>query len=508
MQITNLVGQYHNSTATAAEGISPTKGVEQLVATVRSLTAGNIFEGTINYSKNGHVILGLSNGSQLSARLADHGLKLQQGESMFFQVKSNDGEQIQIAPYKIAGVGANLTLISALSAAGLPMEGDYLSMVDKMMQEKMPIDKASLNQMAKLVTSYPKESIATLVEMKKIGLPITKEMIAQYENYKTDQHSVMKGLTEFVEKLPQTLQQEEVPGVKLQAYQKGFVDMLLQKQEISSTPMTMLTEQEVENLDSIIREVVWNTPEEKMEFLKKEDSIGAVFEKLQKAMGSGTEIGKEALLKLASSPEFQKIVKVALEQVFMVSPEQLAEEKDQMGKLYDRLQKNLREFSQLAQTLGAGSEEITSLSTELKNNIDFMNQVNQFYQYIQLPLKMSQQNAAGELYVYTSRRNPIDENQELSAFLHLDLEHLGSTDISIKMLHKTVDTKFYMESEEAYDLVVQNWPILQDRLRKKGYEFSAQVVNEKKNVNVVTDLLRRDIPQSHQIKRYSFDIRA
>ena len=49
---------------------------------------------------------------------------------MFFQVRSNDGEQIQIAPYKVAGAGANLTLISALSAAGLPMEGDFLSIAN------------------------------------------------------------------------------------------------------------------------------------------------------------------------------------------------------------------------------------------------------------------------------------------------------------------------------------------------------------------------------------------
>ena len=63
MQISNLVGQYNSSTASAAEGVSPTKGVENLVSTVRSLTKGNIFEGTINYSKNGMVTLGPTDNS-------------------------------------------------------------------------------------------------------------------------------------------------------------------------------------------------------------------------------------------------------------------------------------------------------------------------------------------------------------------------------------------------------------------------------------------------------------
>ena len=77
----------------------------------------------------------------------------EQGQSVFFQVKNNDGGTIEIKPYTVDGEGANLTLLwMRLKAAGLPVDGINLSMVNKMMEEQMlPIDKTSLNQMYQLV---------------------------------------------------------------------------------------------------------------------------------------------------------------------------------------------------------------------------------------------------------------------------------------------------------------------------------------------------------------------
>ena len=52
-----------------------------------TLIKGNIFEGTVNSVKGGQVVLGLSNGNLLTAKL-DESIQLTQGQSMFFEVKS------------------------------------------------------------------------------------------------------------------------------------------------------------------------------------------------------------------------------------------------------------------------------------------------------------------------------------------------------------------------------------------------------------------------------------
>ena len=140
-----------------------------------------IFEGTVNSVKGGQVRLALSNGQQITARLAGK-FTFQQGQSVFFQVKSNDGYSVEIKPYTIDGTGANLTLMDALKAAGLAVDGTNLSMVNKMMEEQLPIDKASLNQMYQLAQANPDINITTLVEMKKLGFEITAGNASQFEN--------------------------------------------------------------------------------------------------------------------------------------------------------------------------------------------------------------------------------------------------------------------------------------------------------------------------------------
>lgn len=213
MQISDLVKQYHQAISSGAETLTGTKGVENLVASLRSLTKGNIFEGTVTSVKNGRVTLSLSGGQQVMARL-DGKISLMEGESMFFQVKSNDGTQIAIRPFAIDGAGANYTLMQALSAAGLSAQPEYLSMVDRMMEEQMPIDRESLQQMARLVNANPRIDVQTLVQMQKLGIPITVENASQFENYMNDSQAITRELDALIEQFPQSLTGTEGAPVK------------------------------------------------------------------------------------------------------------------------------------------------------------------------------------------------------------------------------------------------------------------------------------------------------
>jgi translation initiation factor IF-1 len=120
MQVSDLVRQYHN--AAGQIQMTGTAGVKKLASSLREMGAGNVFEGTVNSVKNGQVVLGLSNGQTVNARL-DGKVSLKVGQSMFFQVKSNDGTTIAIRPFTVDGSSANLTLMDALKAAKLPVDG-------------------------------------------------------------------------------------------------------------------------------------------------------------------------------------------------------------------------------------------------------------------------------------------------------------------------------------------------------------------------------------------------
>ena len=182
--------------------------------------------------------------------------------------------------------------------------------------------------------------------------------------------------------------------------------------------------------------------------------------------------------------------------------------KENIQKLYKDLEKDVARIAQSAADMSKGDNPLSQSARQVHNNIDFMNQVNQTYAYIQLPLKLAGQQASGDLYVYSNKKRAHGDNDEVSAFLHFDLDHLGATDISVKMRNKKVDTRFFMADDAAFDLIEKNLPVLQAKLEKMGYHVSLSVDGAKEPVNFVEDFLNQDTAKVGTITRYSFDMRA
>jgi len=580
-------------------------------------------------------VLGLSNGTLLNARL-DASMQLVQGQSMFFQVKSNNGEMIAIRPYTVGGNGVNLTLLNALNAAGLPVTDKYLTLANNMMQEQMPIDKNTMNQMARILMANPDMSVNTLVQMKKLDLPITSQMIAQFENYVDDTSAVHKALDSFITELPTTMEGKDMPLAQLKAFDSQLLSIIadgMEGQSAAGTGATGLEQvtngqllqnattqvgtEAVVNLQtpqgtdavqanvqgtdvntlaqfalqegaqvveqsaskkltqtvgesvpqdaaqtvgqSVSQEVSQLENQSAMQdFAQVENQIGtkeaaqvdngamtqnavqandkdvatkdAVLKLVQNLFGentgihaedspatmlnklshvilTGENVSKEALQKLFSSKDMQQFLRNALEGQMYLTPEDVADV-DKVKKLYERLESKTQRLENLLNQAGLQETPLAQTVSEVRSNVEFMNQLNQAYTYVQIPLKMAGQNASGQLYVYTNKRDMSDPEKELTAFLHLDLDHLGSTDVSVKTLHKKVDTKFYMDTDEAFELVKAHMPELEERLRLKGFDAKIYVENEGKKVNFLDDFLKKDTPPTGQLHRYSFDVRA
>ena len=587
MNISTLVGQYNQATAAGSEKITGTKGVENLVSSLKSLTKGNIFEGTVSSMKNGRVTLALAGGSQISARV-DGKVSLSVGQSMFFQVKSNDGTQIAIRPFVVDGNGVNYTLMQALSAAGLPTQSNYLSMVNRMMQEQMPIDKNSLQQMARLVNANGTIDVQTLVQMNKLGIAITPENAAQFENYLGDRQAITDAIDDLINELPTAMQGTDMPEGELrqmnvqvlssvtenipdvlggaaqagaaqaevvqaeavqaenpllaaaEAAQQGIPwpheeavvteDALGQnaeavRQEDAAVPGTqadnavlqeketvppaehsleaVLGKEQLTNLNALLGNL---TGQEKAGYTFQQSAV-SVLKDLQQLLQSDFPVDREHLQKLLDSDAFKSLVKDALEQQWTIKPEELTGS-NQINKLYEKLDNQMNRMADVLKATGQESTNFQQMAADIRSNVDFMNQINEAYTYVQIPLKMSGQNASGELYVYTNKKALAEGDKDLTAFLHLDMEHLGPTDVSVRMRGKEVSTNFYLENDEAYDLLEQHLPVLEEKLKSKGYNCKISVTNEAKHVNFVEDFLKKDQPSAGQLHRYSFDMRA
>lgn len=577
MQISDLVGQYNQASASGAEKLTGTKGVENLVSSLRSLTKGNIFEGTVSSMKNGRVTLALSSGQQISARIEGK-VQLSLGQSMFFQVKSNDGSQIAIRPFSVEGTGANYTLLQALSAAGVPAESDYLSMVNRMMEEQMPIDRNSIQQMARMVNAHQEIDVQTLVQLNKLGITIDEQNAAQFENYLDDKQAITNEFDQLIEEVPQALESEslspqqmrnfgsefllaltdgledvplqndgltsqEVPaesvaenaieknitdgnsleksallenGELLQATEDGeavaqetAVERSVQQSEsYSATPHTLgalMDGKQLQNLNTMLGELLGTDATR----YTKDSGVVEVLKDIQQVLKDSLPIEREQIGKLLSSKEFVHMVKDTLQQQWTLQPQDLeADGTDKVAKLYDRMNSQLEKITEALKSIGQENTSFAQTAADIQSNVEFMNQINQAYTYVQIPLQMSGQNASAELFVYTNKKALAEGDRELTAFLHLDLDHLGATDVSVKMKNKQVSTNFYLDDDASYELISLNIDRLEKRLQEKGYQCNVSVINEAKHVNFVENFLKKDQPSAGQLHRYSFDMRA
>ncbi len=578
MQISNLVSQYNNSVANG-EPMTGAKGVEKLVSSLNEMSKGMIFEGTVSSVRGNQVKLALSNGQQILARLAGK-FSFEQGQSVFFQVKNNDGGTIEIKPYTVDGEGANLTLMDALKAAGLPVDGINLSMVNKMMEEQMPIDKTSLNQMYQLVQDNNDINVTTLVELKRLGIEINQVNAAQFENYANDKQAITIAMDSLIDELPNALSAEDLSMYKLVTQARDILNIvteglpeeafisseasdmsqyeaimcdnqsapvvkkhfniaelfeslnsvsgesqdihttqkinnapaidtiILQENETKSNTIGfLLSDKQIEELNEQVRMLLPNLQENNISLYSEDSSVVGILNDI-KSMLENTPANADTLRHLFSGEAFKLMLKEALEQQWMIKPGDLEKNPKKLDGLYDKIEKQITNMEIILKTSGVVNPKAEALADNIRGNIEFMNQINEAYTYVQVPLKMNEKNASGQLYVYTNKKSMSNPDKELSAFLHLDLEHLGGTDVSIKMLHRKVTTNFYLDSDESYALVKQFLPVLEKRLQDKGYNCELNVNSGSKQMNFVAGFLKKDLPPTGQVHRYSFDIRA
>ena len=652
MQIRDMLGQYSQNVKNGTEELMSAQGTQKLVSSMQELEPGSTFEGTVNSVKNGKVVLALGNGQTITARL-DGKVSIQPGESMFFQVRSNDGTTIALRPYVKAGNINNPILLNALTAAGVPATERNITMVDSMMKEQMSISRQSILDMGRVVGSNPNVNVNTAVLMTKIGLPVSAEMASQFENYMVDQHAIvdemdlamnqlgrllgdadlgeeqsfelygkvldiLNGEGETPAQTTDGLQQNDTgtmvnagenieteaavqqskdgaaaEGVQKQVQQQNTKDLIsmgaagqeqsagvaenteniVGEQTAGNAAQSMQTgidaadvlkntqadtaadfknvQGQTDTLEQILdqngldhlKRLLQNIPtltgntdlfevqEEEDVFvdtMSGDDAGKKAFElaqaepevtlkqsmtaedflnTLRDALKQNQEYGFAGMTKLFGSKEFAAILKNRAEKQWLLEPEQLREA-SKVSDLYERLDHQMKQMENVMKAAGVTQNSFVQTAADIRSNIEFMNQINQVYTYVQLPLKLSGQNASGDLYVYTNKKNLNDPEAELTAFLHLDLENLGSTDVSIRMKDKNVKTNFYIADDASYDLIEKHLPVLEKRLAQKGYRCSITMSKEEKKVEFVEDFLQRDMPQAGTLHRYSFDVRA
>lgn len=253
-----------------------------------------------------------------------------------------------------------------------------------------------------------------------------------------------------------------------------------------------------------------------IDYLSQTQSIQDVAKTLDFILKQG--FPDHEIQKILDSPAFKKAIKFSLnEKVLLKISNELDEtilEKKDINNLYERLVKVSNFIDSNLSKEDKQDNALLNNAKDIKNNVMFMNELNHIASYVQLPFKMNSRHEHGDLYVYGKKGKKQENNAGVTAFLHLDLEYLGATDIHVELVNHAVSTKFTLDNKISEKIVEDHLHELQKRLEKKGYttkltvETVIKYINKKETSdNVLNNIFEKD-DNASTIKRYSFDIRA
>jgi len=214
----------------------------------------------------------------------------------------------------------------------------------------------------------------------------------------------------------------------------------------------------------------------------------------------------EDKLTLFSSDKFSNALKDAIIDKWTLTPDSVRN-KEAVEEMYNSLRNGLHRLSGLAESTTGTASQLTQTVNNLSNNVDFMNQLNHMYTYIQLPLKMANGEKTGDLYVYTNKHSLASKDGRVSAFLHLDMDNLGPVDVYVTMQDSKVNTNFKLKDEETLDFIEKHMYILNDRLEKRGYSLKCECHLKDDDNSAMEEMLKTDnmkIFGGH----HSFDVRT
>lgn len=614
MNINTGLNPYNSNYVNGADMTKLSQSQSLTGSVTDNLKEGEVFEGSVNSIDNGKVTIGLANGQTMTARL-DAGVSLTPGQSVFFEVKSNDGNLIQIRPVSLTSLDANPTLLKALDMANLAATERTINMVNSMMQNSMSVSPESLTAMNRAMINNPDVDIQTLVTMSKSNLPITPENVSMFQNYANDKavlsdnfnvisdmlHEIMtssevstgdviginnairdifvnaneaiaveattvegaptestavvtEGNTAVNAENTATVldsaavttenatvlepgQQPQVNGQTLNPEQisAGMVEteaiitnqtestavnqaQVMENELGTQVLNTFASEKQIDSFNTILNTLP-DFPKDNHEIfaengtLKADADMNQVFREITDYLNNHPDIPKQTLNDIIGTPLYRGLLKNIITNSFAMEPKEITKP-GEISKLYERVLKQTEALERLVANFNSkAADTIKTQTSQIKQNVNFMNSANEMYNFIQIPLKMYNQNTDSMLYVRQNKKASYEKGEEITAFLHFDMEYLGSTDVFISLKETKVGCKWNLASEDSMKLIEDNLDILTERLAKKGFSVTSEVTCGEPKKSFVEDFLgAAPVATSNStdgmVHRYSFDMRA
>lgn len=518
-----------------------------LMDMINNLSAGDTILGKVISQSGKNISIITQQGVTINAKNSAQ-ITFDKGSTILFEVQKASGKDISIRPlYQNTSIQNTAEL--ALRQAGIPINERSLEMTGRNMEYGNPIDRNSLIDSYKDVALYPEASVKSIVDLQKMDMPVTPENLRQYQAYVNMENSVTEAFDHIADTLADDFVMSLVneDGIVNPDASNTLTQLLDLFEKSENAPAGLIDNNELINITDMAKEsglLFENTeklinskenfsPEEVLKNIlqdidnpvpyvlpepeqQPQDTVPSLLDLLNKQDGLNKQPetlpesidfnAAQALADFTGKEVINDIIKKVFNSRWSVDSSKLAD-KNEISGLYDRLYNETRQILDILNQTQNKGEAAKEAVTNLKENIEFMHDLNQYVPYIQIPFHTEGNQRNSELYVYKNKKNLAEDNSELTAFIHLDMENLGPTDVFVKLRDQKVTTNFTVKDEDTLLFIENHLDLLERRIGQKGYSFDASVSKKKSEKSPMEQMLSQN-EQHFVLQETSFDARV
>lgn len=508
---------------------------------IMSAKTGETLEGNVVNIENNEALIRLSDNSLISATLSGD-VNITPGQNVLFEINHRIDGAVSLRAL-FTNLNDKSLATDALNQAGLEADNVTLKMISDMMHSGMSIDRDSLLNMYRVVSSNPDIPQTEIVNMTALGIEPTVENLSSFDavmNYRdTLSESFDSLFSAFPEEVSSLLGEGRISeGFDLASKMfesllpEGFSDDAAQiaSGKVFLAEENVLSENGATDYLSVLKEAMANSLSPLDELNSLLDSLGLDSSKFTAENGNhdlnlinelnvllkNGEIPADKLSKLFKNEEFGNILKNEMTKTWLLEPKDM-DKPGSVNEYYNKLNSRITELTERISDMVPKDGNLAKAVDNMSAKVDFLINLNNFMPYIQLPLKMNSEARTGDLYVYSNKRNLSETDNDITALLHLDMTYLGKMDVFVRLKDESkVTTDFTLESEEIIDFFEDRMDLLTERLAKRGYEVATSIKKADEDKSL-SDRINEGFPgavskaeETSNSKNllYRFDVRA
>ena len=218
-------------------------------------------------------------------------------------------------------------------------------------------------------------------------------------------------------------------------------------------------------------------------------------------------VSDESKRELIKSELFKGAITDKFSEKWLLEPSEI-KDSESLNSHYNKVMENTDKILDSMQNAFKGSETLTQSVSQFKENVQFLQTLNDLTPYVQLPLILNNRSNTGDLYVYANKKNLLENKENISAVLRLDMKNLGMVQVYVKLNSaKNLSTDFTLPDEDTLNFIEEHIDMLNEKLEKLGFNVT-NTFNTKSEAP--RPLLDDDdeTEKKDSIGFYRFDVRA